>query len=67
MWWTIPSVMILLFIFVGIPLILEYRAELKKTSIKEQNNQKIILIKTGEKIMKSGEVFFCKFACGIFK
>lgn len=56
MWWTIPLVMIVLFIFVGIPLILDYRAEAKESSINERNNKKIIFIKKGEKVMKAGDV-----------
>ena len=56
MWWTIPLVMIVLFIFVGIPLILDYRAEAKESSINERNNKKIIFIRKGEKVMKSGDV-----------
>lgn len=56
MWWTIPLLMIVLFIFVGIPLILEYRAETKENYINEQNNTKIIFIKKGEKVMKAGDV-----------
>ena len=59
MWWTIPLVMILLFIFVGIPLILDYRAEAKENSIKQQNN-KFILLKQGEGIMKNGEYIYAK-------
>ena len=55
MWWTIPLLMIVLFIFVGIPLILEYRAETKENYINEQNNTKIIFIKKGEKVMKAGD------------
>lgn len=56
MWWTIPLVMLLLFIFVGIPLILDYQAEDKENYINEQNNTKIIFIKKGEKVMKNGAV-----------
>ena len=56
MWWTIPLVMIVPFIFVGIPLILDYRAEAKESSINERNNKKIIFIKKGEKVMKAGDV-----------
>ena len=56
MWWTIPLVVIGLFIFVGIPLILDYRAEAKESSINERNNKKIIFIKKGEKVMKAGDV-----------
>ena len=44
MWWTIPLVMIVLFIFVGKPLILDYRAAAKESSINERNNKKIIFI-----------------------
>ena len=44
MWWTIPLVMVAFFIFVGIPLILDYRAEIKDNSIKENCNKKIIFI-----------------------
>ena len=54
MWWTIPLVMLLLFIFVGIPLILEYRAEGKEYSLKKQNDEKNIFIEQGEKFMKNG-------------
>lgn len=56
MWWTIPLVMLLLFVFVGIPLILEYHAEAKRSSINEQNNTEIIFIKKGEKVMQNGAV-----------
>ena len=59
MWWTIPLVMLLLFIFVGIPLILEYRAEGKEYSLKKQNDEKNIFIEQGEKFMNN--------TCGIFK
>lgn len=60
MWWTIPLVMIVLFIFVGIPLILDYRAEIKDNSIKENCNKKIIFIRQGEKIMKTGEPIYAR-------
>ena len=51
-------VMLLLFIFVGIPLILDYHLKVKENSIKKQNNNKIIFIKQGEKVMKTGDVIF---------
>ena len=60
MWWTIPLVMLLLFVFVGIPLILDYHAEAKENSIKKQENKKIIFIKQGEKVMKSGDVIYAR-------
>ena len=60
MWWTIPLVMLLLFVFMGIPLILDYRAEAKESSINERNNKKIIFIKKGEKVMKSGDVIYAR-------
>lgn len=60
MWWTIPLVMIAFFIFVGIPLILDYRAEIKDNSIKENCNKKIIFIRKGEKIMKTGEPIYAR-------
>ena len=37
MWWSIPLVVIIIFIFVGIPLILDYRAENVEKSIRENN------------------------------
>lgn len=60
MWWTIPLVVIVFFIFIGLPLILEYRAEIKDSSIKENCNKKIIFIRQGEKIMKTGELIYAR-------
>lgn len=60
MWWTIPLVVIVFFIFIGLPLILEYRAEIKDNSIKENCNKKIIFIRQGEKIMKTGETIYAR-------
>ena len=60
MWWTIPLVVIVFFIFIGLPLILEYRAEIKDNSIKENCNKKIIFIRQGEKIMKTGEPIYAR-------
>lgn len=57
MWWAIPLAIILLFIFVGVPFILEYRAVSKQNYIKEQN-KKITFIKQGEKGMKKGTVIY---------
>ena len=45
--------MLLLFVFVGIPLILDYHAEAKWSSINEQNNTEIIFIKKGETLKVS--------------
>ena len=59
MWWSIPLVVIIIFIFVGIPLILDYRAENLEKSIRENN--KLILNKNkGELNMKNGTIIYAK-------
>ena len=61
MWWTIPVAVISVFIWIVLPLILEYRAEKNEKSIKEADNQKSILIKKqGERIMENGETIYAR-------
>ncbi len=61
MWWIILLDLLVLFLWPGIPLILEMRAEKKEQQIllKEKQN-KTIKINEGVKLMKNGEFIYAK-------
>lgn len=51
MWWTIPLVLLWVFLWVGIPMIIEMRAEKKHHRLLQENNNKLE-IKKGDTFMR---------------